>query len=108
VGTFYYKRWEIFIDELRGDFDKEVNYRDPEIYVWGRPKFYGNKILSKIADFEKEYVSKPPKMSKEVKEDAIFVALELLEKYKLELKSQPKKAPESWLKMKKVNYDMGN
>lgn len=109
TGTFYSKRWEIFIKELKISLDKGVDYKDPENHVWGRPAFRADGVLSKIADFEMEYVANPPQAIKTTSTgDGVEIAIELFNKYKNELMAQPDKSPVEWGKMTKVEYDMGN
>lgn len=109
TGTFYRKRWEIFINELKTNLDNGRAYNDPEIYVWGRPAFRGDKVLSGIADFEMQYVVNPPKnIAEKSTGNAVEIAMELFQKYKNELMAQPDKSPLEWGKMTKVEYNMGN
>lgn len=109
VGTFYYKRWEIFINELRTNLATGTDYKDPENYVWSRPAFRADKVLAKIADFEMQYVADPPRDIKaKSTANGVEIAQELLHKYKNELMSQSDKSPVEWGKMTKVEYDMGN
>lgn len=93
VKEFYKKRWEYFFNEVEKELMNGRIYEDCRRDKWGRPEFRGNKIMSKLADWEWQFGENLPEMPSKPIGDAIEISLELYEKYKHDLESLPSEGP---------------
>lgn len=96
VKGYYKVRWEIFLGELAKKLDDGSEYKDPPTKIWRRPEFRANPALSKVAEWELNYVQNPPKnLNATPKGHPVETSLAMYTKYKKALMALPSGDPDT-------------